>query len=116
VVKGTPVPPRSIPPGFKPEKWLELVWWSVDTMNWSRTWQLLVLPVVPLALVFGGLGLLAHAIVGTPAFWSAIGVVAGGSTGAVTYGVARRRQRRIEQRGNDGRGPVGAATCPLARS
>ncbi len=71
-------------------------------MNWSRTWQLVMLLVVPLAVVFGGLGLLAHTIVGTSLSWSALGgIVAGGGTGAATYGMARRQQRRIERRGRE---------------
>lgn len=71
-------------------------------MNWSRTWQLVMLLVVPLAVVFGGLGLLAHTIVGASASWSVLGgIVAGGGTGAATYGMARRQQRSIERRGCD---------------
>jgi hypothetical protein len=63
-------------------------------MTWSRTCQVLLLTSVLLALVFGGLGLVAHMVVGISAFWSAIaGVALGASPGAVTYGVARRRPR-----------------------
>ena len=46
--------------------------------------------------------LVAHVIVGTSAFWSAItGLAFGGGAGAATYGVARRRQRRWEKLDND---------------
>jgi hypothetical protein len=88
----------------RPQNLLELIWWFLDTMKWSRTLQLLLLLTVPLALVFAGLGYLAHVIVGTSAFWSTIsGLAFGGGTSVVTYGVARRQQRRREeaQRGSE---------------
>ncbi len=94
-VEGQPSEPLNTPPEFRPQSPLELLWWFLDTMKWSRTSQLLLLLTVPLAVVLAGLGLLAHVIVGTSAFWSAIsGMAAAGGTGAVTYGAARRRKRR----------------------
>lgn len=98
------VRPRSTPHGFRPQSPIELLWWFLDTMEWSRTWQLLLLLTVPTAIVFAGLGLLAHVVVGTSAFWSAIsGLALGGGTSAVTYGVTRRRQRQ-ETQGQDADG------------
>ncbi|WP_433361576.1 hypothetical protein ACQPZX_28760 [Actinoplanes sp. CA-142083] len=93
----TPAAGAPASPGFRPQSWRDLLWWFLDTMTWSRTCQVLVLASVLLALVFGGLGLVAHAVVGTSAFWSAItGITLGASPGAVTYGVARRRRRRLD--------------------
>ena len=65
LVEGTVVPRRSTPSGFTPQTWRELLWWFPNTLTWSRTCQVLVLMSVLLALVFGGLGLVAHTIVGT---------------------------------------------------
>jgi hypothetical protein len=101
VIEGGPAAARNASPDHRPQTFPDLLRWFLDPTDWTSTWQRLILLVVPLAAVFGGLGLLAHVVVGTPALWSAaIGLIFGGGTSAITYGVARRRQRhRPELRG-----------------
>ncbi len=82
-------------------------------MNWSRTWQLVMLLVVPLAVVFGGLGLLAHTIVGTSLSilvgtrwhrrWRrhGRGYVWHGSSPATPHRAARPRNRRPRLRSTE---------------
>jgi hypothetical protein len=72
------------------------VWMSFEPK--VKTGQMVIILLVAgltVALVFAGLGLLVHALIGTPTAWSAVGVcgiVAGGGA-AVDV---RRRQRRAE--------------------
>jgi hypothetical protein len=63
-----------------------------NSLTWDKVGQVSVIIVVigiTVALVFGGMGELSHALIGTPTAWSTIGgMVAGSGTGAIAYGTA----------------------------
>jgi hypothetical protein len=69
-----------------------------NSLAWDKTIQVAVIITVigiMVALILLGLGLLAHALIGTPTAWSAIAsIVAGSGAGEVRYRTARRRRRR----------------------
>src|SRR5690242_7479607 len=72
-----------------------LVWLGMD---WTRVWMLLVLAVAT-AVLFAGLGFVAHMLVGAPTVWSALG---GGATGlgagiGAQAGLKRYRNHRRSQ-------------------
>ncbi|MGH4010369.1 MAG: hypothetical protein ACRDTH_19785 [Pseudonocardiaceae bacterium] len=77
---------------------IDLIYRVWISLEWAKTGQMVVILLVAgltVALVFAGMGLLVHALIGTSAAWSAVGVcgiVAGG--GAAVY--VRRRQRHAE--------------------
>jgi hypothetical protein len=85
--------------GYKPPATvIDLIYRVWMSLEWAKTGQMVVILFVAdltVALVFAGLGLLVHALIGAPTAWSAVGVcgiVAGG--GAAVY--VRRHQRRAE--------------------
>lgn len=66
------------------------IWMSLE---WAKTAQLVAILLVlglTVALVFAGLGLLVHALIGNPTVWSAVGV------GGIVAVYVRRRQRGTE--------------------
>jgi hypothetical protein len=77
---------------------IDLIYRIWMTLEWSKTGQMVVVLLaagLTVAVVFAGLGLLVHTLIGIPAVWSAVGgIVAGGGAAASTYGYVRRCQRR----------------------
>jgi len=87
--------------GMAPANNQDLILRMWNSLTWNKAGQVsLIIVVVGIAaaLLFLWLGQLAHTLIGTPTTWSAFGgIAAGGSAGAVTYNVSRRRQRRDQR-------------------
>jgi hypothetical protein len=102
---GTSLPPElagtSLPPELANDRYtqpagvLDLIYRMWLSLNWSRTGQVFLL-MVAAAVLIGGLGLVAHAVIGTPVLWSTIG---GGLTAAgMSATLAARGRRRTQER------------------
>lgn len=77
---------------------IDLIYRIWMTLEWGKTGQMVVVLLAigfTMALVFAGLGLLVHAVIGTPAVWSAVGgIFAGSGAAASAYGYMRRRRAK----------------------
>lgn len=91
---------RSPLPVAPPASNQDLIFQMWDSLTWSKTGQASVLIIVSgiaATLVFATLGLLAHALIGIPAIWSAIGSASVGAA-TITYTGGRVRRRRKQPR------------------
>jgi hypothetical protein len=88
--------PLTLLPGAPPASNQDLILRMWNSLTWSRAGQASVLIIVSgiaVTLVFAALGLLAHALMGIPAIWSAIGSATAGAA-TITYAGGRRRLHR----------------------
>lgn len=97
------------PDRMGPANGQDLIYKLWNSLNWGRTFQLVTITLalgLTVALIFGGLGLLAYLTIGTsPWFSAALAAVSGGGASGSTY--VYFQMRRGKPRG----GPPNPPTC-----